>query len=390
MRSLGHKSKLSVFIVAIMVVSLLFVSSCTINQKQGSSDTSSSSESSYQVPDNLTTKVERNGLSYKVDKKWKEEPYDESTKSTIYHVDSHGGFSVTDEEFPSYMYSTEEQQDNFIRESYGTFTKSYASGFPVYDATMDSSGKYYDRALVIMYGDRLITLYMSVDKEYADPYDALCDKFFSTVTIDAISVFPFDPNDTSAAPTGTGDVPSTVTILQELGDFTPSASNGTGNGVIKIPCVGKPCIMSVTYGGTGNFTVDACDSAGNVVYTMVDTTGPYHGVVSYYLIDQGDISEISVKSDGNWLISFSPLSDMDQAQNGATYTGDNVVYIDEDALSQIRFTNNGQSDFSLYAVGMHKTALLARGTGAYDDVLVWDEPKAFFIVESDGDWSLSW
>ena len=178
-------------------------------------------------------------------------------------------------------------------------------------------------------------------------------------------------------------------VLSVFGDFDSVTISGSGDDVIDIPCAGLPCLITLYHGGERNFIVKTYDSDGNTVDLLVNTIGAYLGIVTTYE-DFEDATMLEIKADGDWVAVFKPLQDMTKAENGGTFMGDGVVYIDESSLSKVRFTHDGQHNFIVKAIGMESNRLLVNEIGVYDGTVIWGEPQSFFIVQADGNWSISW
>lgn len=196
-------------------------------------------------------------------------------------------------------------------------------------------------------------------------------------------------NDESASSSTASTASSFLTTLEGLGSFESSTLTGTGDDVIDIPCAGIPCLMTMTHDGTSIFSVHTVDASGEEVDLLVYTIGAYSGTVTSYT-NFTDAKMLSIKADGPWSVTFTPMKDMPALTNGAEYYGDGIYYIDTDSLTKIHFTNNGDGVFSVNGVGLSDADLLVYEVGAYDRTVIWNEPKSFLIVKSDGAWTATW
>ncbi|ACV22272.1 Uncharacterised protein [Slackia heliotrinireducens] len=180
-----------------------------------------------------------------------------------------------------------------------------------------------------------------------------------------------------------------IEALQSLGQFEPTNASGSGDDVVDVPCVPSPCIMSIRHDGSSNFVVESYTDSGESVDLLVNTIGPYEGTVTSYMNFE-ETNMLEIHADGNWDICFAPLTDMEKAENGSVFHGDDVVYIDEASISKVHFSHSGESNFSVWAIGMDDFDLLVNEIGPYEGTVVWNESGSFFIVHADGDWSISW
>lgn len=194
----------------------------------------------------------------------------------------------------------------------------------------------------------------------------------------------------SSQSSNTPKASSFVSTLRSLGDFEAQTLTGVGDSVIDIPCAGKPCLMTVSHDGGSNFVVKSVDASGNSVDLLINHIGPYSGVVTDYT-DYSTSRMLEINADGNWTIVFSPLHSMTKAESGASFTGCNVVYIESpSAITKVAFTHDGSSNFVVKGIGMNSSKLLVNEIGAYNGTVVWNEPKSFFIVEADGNWTVTY
>lgn len=194
---------------------------------------------------------------------------------------------------------------------------------------------------------------------------------------------------TGSTTTSTSSDTFIETTLSKLGSFEAQTITGTGDDVIDVPSPGVPHLMTLTHNGSRNFAVHAVNSAGDDVDLLVNTIGGYSGTVTDYQ-NFNDVSMLSISADGAWSITFAPLSSMQPLANGGQNTGDNVLYIDEDSLTKLHITNSGESNFAIWAVGMSDYDLLVNEVGNYDGTVIWTEPQSFFIVNSEGTWTVDW
>lgn len=178
------------------------------------------------------------------------------------------------------------------------------------------------------------------------------------------------------------------TTLAGLGDFESTTVSGSGDDVIEVPAAGKSHLMSISHTGGGNFAVKTVDVDGEMIDLLVNTIGNYSGVVTDYP-DFQDVRMLSISADGDWTVTFSPMKDMQPLANGGQNTGDNVLYIDEESLTKLGISNTGESNFSVWAVGMEDYDLLVNEIGAYDGTVLWNEPQSFLIVNSESTWTVS-
>lgn len=180
-----------------------------------------------------------------------------------------------------------------------------------------------------------------------------------------------------------------VAILEQFGTFDETTVTGSGDDVVELPVTGIPVIMDITYSGSSNFIIRTVDSEGEDVDLLVNTIGSYSGTQTDYL-DYADVTMLSVQSEGDWSITFKPLSSMPELISGAENTGDGVYYISTDSLTTITITYSGDSNFIVRGIGLSRADLLVNEIGAYEGTVIWAEEESFLIVTSEGTWTVSW
>lgn len=177
--------------------------------------------------------------------------------------------------------------------------------------------------------------------------------------------------------------------LAQLGSFETKTESGTGDSVVDLPVAGTPCLISISHDGGSNFAIWSVNSSGENVDLLVNTIGSYSGTVTNYG-KHTESAMLSIKADGNWTITIAPLSSMQPLENGATYTGDDVRYIDTTTLTKITIENTGDSNFTVRGIGISSAKLLVNEIGSYSGTVIWNENQSFLIVGSNGNWSVSW
>ncbi len=179
-------------------------------------------------------------------------------------------------------------------------------------------------------------------------------------------------------------------VLSQMGDFEKTTLKGTGDDVVDLPCPETPCLMDVTYEGEHNFIVHTLDSSGDRVEGLVNEIGSYSGTVTDYE-KYKNACTLEIKADGDWKIVVKPMSSMKKLENGKTYKGDDVRYIDTDNMSKLSIENSSEHNFIVHAIGMNSSSHLVNKIGDYSGTVSWTEGQSFFIVQDrDGKWSISW
>ena len=94
-------------------------------------------------------------------------------------------------------------------------------------------------------------------------------------------------------------------------------------------------------------------------------------------------------------MKFIPMGNMLHATNGSiSLIGDDTVFIDEDEIETVHFTHKGDGTFKVRAGVLDGATIenvdVVDVNGAYDSDIAWPDGKAFFIVTSQGEWTMSW
>lgn len=165
--------------------------------------------------------------------------------------------------------------------------------------------------------------------------------------------------------------------------------SGSGDDVLTIEPLDGAYVFYITgNAGANHFAVTSYDSAGNYVDLLVNTTDPYNGLV-VDLTQSATVLEI--KATGDWQITLSSIYNVDIVSAGMTHTGsgDSVFLIAGDVSVATITGNAGANHFAVKAYGSNDSDLLVNTTDPYEGkVLVKCDP-AFFVVDSEGDWSIT-
>lgn len=371
----------SILIAATMAATLAGCSSEGMDSQnvQGESATQEQKADAPLIDTNVTKDVSLAGVSMKVSPNWKSSAEGSEvgctfrpSSSSVFSLNVYNDDRCNDAE----EYAT---QQTILGSDY-QIEKTWTDGgttYTVMTAKIDDGGSH---ALLTGYNEQGYSIALFVNYGSKETADAECVKVRDKV-IDSVS---FDPNDVGDAFVG-----KLEKTLNSMGSFDTVTVDGSGDDVVDIPCAGSPCIMSVSSSGGGHFAVKTMDSSGNQTDLLVNEIAPYSGIVTDYL-DYKDSTMLQISADGSWSITFSPMSEITLAESGDSFVGDNVVGIDASELSKIGFTHDGESNFTVKAIGMNKSNLLVNEIGSYDGTVIWNEPQSFFIVSADGTWTITY
>lgn len=187
------------------------------------------------------------------------------------------------------------------------------------------------------------------------------------------------------------------TVLDGFGDFEEVTVSGNGDDVIDLPSTitGSPVIMDIMHDGEDYFEVSLVDDDGTTLWSGYergscdDTQTSYQ--YSYGLAedssDEYGYTMLTVRADGNWSVTFRPMSTMEGFVEGQVYEGSQVLYLDGDSFSKITFSNTGEDYFTVVGLGMDSCEYLVDSSGSYEGTVLWADDHAILIVYSDGEWS---
>lgn len=102
---------------------------------------------------------------------------------------------------------------------------------------------------------------------------------------------------------------------------------------------GKGFVLSFS---SGRDTLDE-DAQKRVFDDVIDTLS-YDS--SKTTMDYKDAAMFSIKAGGDWSVTFSPISEMQELGNGVEHGGDGVYFMDETTLTKIHVANNDDSNFA--------------------------------------------
>lgn len=184
------------------------------------------------------------------------------------------------------------------------------------------------------------------------------------------------------------DSPLMMNLFKGISNFEPSTFTGSGDDVVTLETNQQPALLKVNYTGSGNFAIILYDADGNSLDLLINEIGPYEGTVTTFF-DSDKAAILEIKASGEWTIQCLPYTYCQQAENGATFHGDNVVFIDAKSISKLHFAHDGESNFVVRSFD-GEFDLLVNEIGQYSGTVVWTEPDAVFFVNADGNWSISW
>ena len=168
----------------------------------------------------------------------------------------------------------------------------------------------------------------------------------------------------------------------------PIEISGNGDDIVDIPDGYEACLVHAEYDSSGNFAIWSCDESMDHTDLLVNTIGYYSGTTTTAL-GKAEAKYLEVSADGPWTITLSLLADMPTLESGEWYYGDMIGRIDSSS-SKLSIENQGEGNFVVRGVDSDgKVKLLVNEIGSYSGTVA---NRGYFmvIVESEGDWCISW
>ena len=190
-----------------------------------------------------------------------------------------------------------------------------------------------------------------------------------------------------------------LSFLQGFDQFEPFSVRGMNAQTIEIPrafdepLVPTECLFDIDFEGTGPLKVfTAASSLTLQNQALVDTQGPYHGTITN--MDTGvDLltnDQLAIDANGDWEVTFYPIANTPHATQGATYTDDKLLYLDEASIGSLSFTHSGNGKFVVYATGNKGRTKLVDATGDFSGSVEWGDPHTLLAVHASDEWSINW
>jgi len=177
-------------------------------------------------------------------------------------------------------------------------------------------------------------------------------------------------------------------------DSPEVAGNGSRTVLLEEPPPADHRVVAYAHAGAGAFRVEARDLAGEVVEVVVERTGSASGRI--LVDDPGSMATLDVVADGEWSLSFGPVSGRpDLEGDGATLgSGDEVLLVPTGIRgTALRYRHVGAGPIVVRARGFDGrpvagSAELASGDGDVVSRLRLPAGARILEVEAEGEWGL--
>lgn len=168
----------------------------------------------------------------------------------------------------------------------------------------------------------------------------------------------------------------------------PVVLTGSGDDVVDIPANLFTCLVTADYSGSSNFVIKSLDKNGDSIDLLVNTIGAYTGTTTTGMKNTTAVY-LEVGASGPWTITLSPIADAQSITSGQQLHGDNVVMASTGSATKLTITNAGESNFVVYGISSSSSKLLVNEIGDYSGTVI-NNGYSMFIVQSEGDWTISW
>jgi hypothetical protein len=202
---------------------------------------------------------------------------------------------------------------------------------------------------------------------------------------------------TTAAPTSPPTTPAPTTTTtpfdKKYGTFAPTSQTGSSDGVVPLPAGAKAGLVTATYTGSSNFSIEALDAQNEEVDLLVNTIGNYSGTTAFGLSSLGSAPvNLKVTGSGAWTVKTAPISTAPVLASGATGKGDAVYQWTGKATTWTITNAGGTGNFvvSTYGSGLISQDLLVNEIGPYHGIVPVKGGPAVTTIESDGTWSITY
>lgn len=305
------------------------------------------------------------------------------------------------------------QQPDMSTNQYGQQPNQYGQGGNVPQNMQDQSGKpeggtrtaiiaVIIAAVAVIVIMIIMSLTSSSGTDYAEEttVEATIEEEEATEEDSTTEEEATEEESTSTESSGDSEM---AALLAECGTFEETTISGSGDEEFDFPMAGTdtPMLIYITNESSSDsdyFSVITYDDSGTMVdfyssYTGSSYSGVFTNYDDYELGIYEEPATVEVTSSGDWTITYTPMSSMEQLVNGQTYQADQVLYIDEDTLGQIEFSCPDASycyvDGILVGDDFDYESLVLE-FGGYEGTLEWDNPQSVIVVESDSSWTATW
>lgn len=174
------------------------------------------------------------------------------------------------------------------------------------------------------------------------------------------------------------------------GSFKTVSQGGSGASVVTLPKKAKYGIVTATYSGTDNFSIQGLDKANQpTLDLLVNTIGDYAGTTAFGLTSAGlgnPTKTLQITATGPWTLKIAPIKKAPKLTTSGTHDG---VFRYDGKATTWTIANQGEANFVVtqYTEGPMPSQAVNE-IGNYTGTVPAMAGPSVVVVQSDGTWSV--
>ena len=177
----------------------------------------------------------------------------------------------------------------------------------------------------------------------------------------------------------------------------PVSLSARGDDVVDITKWRGPALARISHTGSRNFSVTNYNSNGSSLNLLVNTIGPYSGLLPIDFLAAEETSRFEITADGSWEIELVTLDQIAEIRAPGTFSrrGDYVFMVSGSRAVDLLRVDASQAsrNFILRAYGNNGSLLVNEiapytGTVAVPPSTLLDSGSVILVVEATGEWSI--
>ena len=200
----------------------------------------------------------------------------------------------------------------------------------------------------------------------------------------------------STTTTTTAPPSTTTTLASEVSSGEPRPFSGYGDEIVRLdpPLPSDYQLVEIAHDGSEDFEIDGVDRTGEKLEEVVDTSGAIEW--SLVVVDPESFAALTVEADGQWTLTFLPLTSAQPFGKGNAWSGDHsqVLYLPEplgEEIPILRSRNEGSGRYIVQPYDEDGQPLEEAfdERGASSGVEIIDPATRVIAVQASGEWALS-
>ena len=171
--------------------------------------------------------------------------------------------------------------------------------------------------------------------------------------------------------------------------FKATDFSGKTDDVVTLPAGASSGMLTATYKGSSNFSIEVLDSNNKETDLAVNTIGAYSGTTAFGISAfSTDSAKLKVTASGSWTLHIAPFAEAPSFE--ASGHGDSIFKYEDSSAPTWKINHTGSSNFSVTEVSDSDSwNLLVNEIGHYTGTVPADAGPALVIVTADGNWSFT-